>query len=57
MVTLSEVTVRTAMEGIVPGKRGRGRPRWRWRDDIYEWTEKTLLELISLSMTANVGET
>ena len=41
----SSLPVRTIFEGIVPGKRGRGRPRRRWRDDIYEWSEKTLLEL------------
>ena len=26
------------IEGNVPGKRGRGRPRHRWRDDITNWT-------------------
>ena len=41
----SSLPVRTTIEGMVPGKRGRGRPRRRWCDDIYEWTEKTLLEL------------
>ena len=41
----SSLPVRTIFEGMVPGKRGRGRPKRRWRDDIYEWSEKTLLEL------------
>ena len=30
----SSLPVRTIFEGMVPGKRGRGRPKKRWRDDI-----------------------
>ena len=26
------------LEGMIPGVRSRGRPRRRWRDNIYEWT-------------------
>lgn len=29
---------KTIMQGPVPGKRGRGRPRKNWMDDIVEWT-------------------
>ena len=29
---------KTIMQGSVPGKRGRGRPRRTWMDDITEWT-------------------
>ena len=31
---------RLFMEGTMNGKRGRGRPRRKWADDIKEWTEK-----------------
>ena len=29
---------KTIMQGTVPGKRGRGRPRRAWTDNIREWT-------------------
>ena len=35
---------RTIMEGDVAGRRGRGRPRRRWEDDIKEWLEKSVTE-------------
>ena len=37
--------VKVAVEGNVPGNRGRGRPRRRWRDDIKEWTKKSWSDL------------
>ena len=33
--------VKTCIEGMVPGKRKRGRPQRRWADDIKAWTKKT----------------
>ena len=37
-VKRSGLPVRTAVEGLIQGKRSRGRPRHRWRDDISDWT-------------------
>ena len=31
-------TLLTTLEGRMEGKRGRGRPRQTWVDDIIEWT-------------------
>ena len=45
IIKRSSLPARTTVTGMVPVKRGRGRPRRRWRDDIYECSEKTLLEL------------
>ena len=41
----SDLPVRTVYKGMISGKRRRGRPIWRWRSDIYEWTGKTIVEL------------
>ena len=35
----SDLPVRITVEGMISGKRGRGRPRRRWRDDITEWLD------------------
>ena len=40
----SNLPVRMIFEGMIPGKRRRGRPIRRWRDDIKEWTGKTVDE-------------
>ena len=37
--------VRAVYEGMMSGKRCRGRPIRPWRSDIYEWTGKTIVEL------------
>ena len=36
-------------EGFIPGRRNRGRPSWRWIDDIKAWTGKTINQLNILS--------
>ena len=41
----SALPVRAVYEGIISGKRRRGRPIRRWRSDIHEWTGKTIVEL------------
>ena len=41
----SDLPVRAVYEGMISGKRRRGRPIRRWRSDIYEWTGKTIVEL------------
>ena len=41
----SDFPVRAVYEGMISGKRRRGRPIWRWRSDIYECTGKTIVEL------------
>ena len=41
----SDLPVRTSVEGNIQGKRKRGRPKRRWRDDIAEWTAKNINEL------------
>ena len=41
----SSAPVKQICEGFFPGKRSRGRPSWRWMDDIYSWSGKTLYEL------------
>lgn len=45
----SDLPVRQTIEGLAAGKRSRGRPRRRWRDDIRDWTEKNWDELNTLS--------
>ena len=37
-VTISNGLAKTILQGTVPGKRGRGRPRRKWTDNIKEWT-------------------
>ena len=37
-VTRSKGLAKTILQGTVPGKRGRGRPRRSWGDNINEWT-------------------
>ena len=41
----SDLPVRALYEGMISGKRRRGRSILRWRCDIYEWTGKTIVEL------------
>ena len=41
----SDLPVRAVCEGMVSGKRLRGRPIGRWRNDIYEWTGRAIAEL------------
>ncbi len=38
----SNLPVRTSVEGIIQGKRKRGRPQRRWRDDIAEWSARNI---------------
>ena len=45
----SDLPVRQTIEGLVAGKRSRGRPRHRWRDDIKNWTRKKWYELNQLT--------
>ena len=42
---------RTVIQGMMEGKRGRGRPKQEWKDDIKRWTGMTSAPLIHL--TAN----
>ena len=44
-VTRSNGLAKTIMQGTVPGKRGKGRPRRQWGDDIRDWTGKSGFEL------------
>ena len=30
----------TIIHGTAPGLRGRGRPRWTWRDDLTKWAKR-----------------
>ena len=39
------VPAKMICEGYIPGKRSRGRPSWRWIDDVILWTGKTITEL------------
>ena len=39
--TLSMPIERDIMEGLVEGKRGRGRPRLQWSDKVTQWTDLT----------------
>ena len=41
----SDLPVRAAYEGVISGKRRRGGPIRRWRNDIYGWTGRTIAEL------------
>jgi len=49
----SSLPVRSITEGLVPGKRKRGRPRRRWINDILEWTKLSLNELNSFTRSRN----
>ena len=44
-VKRSQLPVRSAVEGMMQGKRSRGRPQHRWRDDIADWTAMSWHEL------------
>ena len=35
----STLLVRTTVEGMVQGKRKKGRPKRRWREDVVDWCE------------------
>ena len=39
------IPARMICEGYIPGRRSRGRPSWRWIDDVILWTGKTIREL------------
>ena len=39
------IPAKTICEGFIPGKRSRGRPSWRWIDDVKLWTGKSIQEL------------
>ena len=41
--TLAPV-LRPCNQGRLDGKRIQGRPRWRWTDDIKEWSNRTVAE-------------
>ena len=38
----SDLLVKVTLEGLVAGKRKRGRPSRRWRDDIRDWCDDNL---------------
>ena len=42
---ISDLPARTVYEGVVSEKRRRGRPIRRWKNDIYQWTGRTIAEL------------
>ena len=44
----SNLPVRNIIEGVIPGRRSRGRPSRRWMDDVMEWTQKSVNELNGL---------
>ena len=46
----STLPVKVAVEGMIPGKRKRGRPRRRWRDDIVDWTNLSWNEICGCCM-------
>ena len=37
------------MEGLVEGKRCRGRPKQRWLDNVFKWTSLKLSDLNNIS--------
>ena len=49
----SSLPVRTIYEGMIPGIRKRGRPTRRWRDDIKDWTNKSIDELNIMTKCRN----
>ena len=38
---------KTILEGMVDGKRSRGRPEKSWMNNIIEWTGMTVVEFIT----------
>ena len=48
-VTRHENIQKTILTGRIEGKRGRGRPRRQWGDDVKEWTGMQLSECMSLA--------
>ena len=49
-----DLPVRTIFEGMISGKRKRGRSIRRWRDDIKEWTNLNVNELNTMVKCRNV---
>ena len=47
-VKRSNLPVRTTIEGMIEGKRRRGRPARRWRSDMFEWVSDNLNTLNAL---------
>ena len=45
----SQLPVKVTVEGMIAGKRSRGRPRKRWRDDVREWTGKSWQDLNAMT--------
>ena len=54
-VKISEVGLsRQCLEGMVEGKRNRGRPQKRWRDTVYTWSKMDLNQLNSATKDLNL---
>ena len=49
----SNLPVKTTFEGMIEGKRCRGRPKRRWRDDISEWVGDTWSSINNLARDRN----
>ena len=43
--------LKICLEGMIPGKKTRGRPRNRWRDNVIKWTE--LPDWFTVNSTCN----
>ena len=41
----SNLPIRDTVDGLIEGKRRRGRPRRRWRQDIHEWTQMSWTDI------------
>ena len=48
---------RLCLEGMIEGKRNRGRPRKRWMDNIFEWAERSAEKLNYVSQNREIWRT
>ena len=47
------IPAKVICEGLIPGKRRRGRPSWRWIDDALKWSNKHTGQLNELVWNRN----
>ena len=55
-ITRHDSLQKTILTGKMEGRRGRGRPRRQWMDDIKEWTGKTMLQCPRLAEDVRLRE-
>ena len=49
----AESLEKTIIQGSVPGRRGKGRPRKSWMDDLKEWTGLDVQQINKIAINRN----